>query len=705
MKTRIEDILKDLYLLDPGLKGKKQDLCKMVKELSSVKPDVQVNKKFKDKLRKDLLHHFTEKVDEKKRVLPIIFQWIMKRKLKLAVSSGMACLLLIGVGFYLNSRRSAKREISGKMYIPLPAYYGNGKQYALRDDPSTPYDESLAVDRISRSRKDTKEEFKGYGFVPQEVHFGVAGKYPPGYKEGSDKYGYYNPAGNIKNYEIGEKREMVIVGNYSAGVPQEESLYSLRMKAYNNVHNTEAYDRIYENDFLKAFKTPLSTFSIDVDTASYANVRRFIRNGRLPYRDAVRIEELINYFSYDYPQPEGEHPFSFNNEISECPWNSKHKLLHIGIQGKSVSLENLPPSNLVFLIDVSGSMTSQSKLPLLKSAFRLLVNELRPQDRVAIVVYAGSSGLVLPSTSGDQKEKILRAIENLSAGGSTAGSAGIKLAYKTAKEYYNSEGNNRVILATDGDFNVGVSSDSEMIRLIEKKRKQGVFLTVLGFGTGNYKDSKMEKLADKGNGNYAYIDNFLEAQKVLVNEMGGTLLVIAKDVKIQIEFNPAKVKSYRLIGYENRIMPAKDFDDDKKDAGELGAGHTVTALYEIIPADEKAQSHELKYQISKIKKEAYQTDEIVTIKFRYKKPKEKKSRLIKIQVKDKNIPLKKTSDNFRFSAAVAEWGLLLRDSKYKGKANYNQVIKLAKRSKGEDKEGYRAEFIRLVKISKKLKRK
>ena len=470
-------------------------------------------------------------------------------------------------------------------------------------------------------------------------------------------------------------------------------------------YNTEEYDRIYENPFLSVISNPLSTFSIDVDVASYANVRRFLNNGTLPPEDAVRIEELINYFNYDYPEPAGKHPFSITTEISDCPWNKGHKLILIGIQGKKIDFEKAPPVNLVFLIDVSGSMSTPNKLPLLKRAFRLLVNQLRPIDKVAIVVYAGSAGLVLPPTSGAEKEKILSALERLEAGGSTAGGEGIKLAYKIAEENFIRGGNNRVILATDGDFNVGITSDAELVRLIEKERKTGVYLTVLGFGMGNYKDSKMEKLADKGNGNYAYIDNILEARKVLVNEMGGTLFTIAKDVKIQVEFNPARVKAYRLIGYENRLLRAEDFNNDKKDAGELGAGHTVTALYEIIPADSKEEVpgiDSLRYQRVKIDPSAYRTNEIMTVKFRYKRPGEEKSILIVKNVIDKKVPLEKTSDNFRFAAAVAEFGLLLRDSDYKKDANYKQVIELAKGAMGEDREGYRAEFIKLVRMAEAL---
>ncbi len=464
--------------------------------------------------------------------------------------------------------------------------------------------------------------------------------------------------------------------------------------------NTEEYSAIEENIFREALKNPLSTFSIDVDAASYSNVRRFVNNGQRPPKDAVRIEELINYFDYDYSQPTDQHPFAIHTEISSAPWNSKHKLVHIGLQGKSIPTENLPASNIVFLIDVSGSMSDPNKLPLLKSSFKMLVEQLRPQDHIAITVYAGAAGLVLESTSGDEKRKILDALDKLEAGGSTAGGAGIKLAYEVAKKNFKRNGNNRIILATDGDFNVGESSNASMERLIEEKRKEGVFLTVLGFGMGNYKDSKMEILADKGNGNYAYIDNITEARKVLVNEFGGTLFTIAKDVKLQVEFNPLKVKAYRLIGYENRVLKNEDFNNDKKDAGDLGSGHTVTALYELIPVGVESEFFkidELKYQKITIDPKANRSDELMTIKFRYKKPDEDVSKLIVHPLVDSNIPLAKTSDNFRWSASVAAFGMLLRESEYIKNFSYDAVVQMAQQSKGDDSEGYRIEFINMVK--------
>ncbi len=473
------------------------------------------------------------------------------------------------------------------------------------------------------------------------------------------------------------------------------------------IFNTEQYDHIQESGFKSPAHDPLSTFSIDVDTASYANVRRFLNENSMPPEDAVRIEEMINYFTYDYPEPDGKEPFSLTLESASCPWKTDHRLVHVGIKGKNIPLDQIPPMNLVFLLDVSGSMESPDKLPLLKKAFRLLAEQLRAKDRVAIVVYAGASGLVLDSTPGDRTKTILDAIERLEAGGSTAGAQGIQQAYDVAKKNFIRKGNNRVILATDGDFNVGVSSDGELVRMIEEKRNEGIFLTVLGFGTGNVKDSKMEKLADKGNGNYAYIDSLLEAKKVLVKEMGGTLFTIAKDVKIQVEFNPAKVKAYRLIGYENRMLNKEDFNDDKKDAGELGAGHTVTALYEIIPAgsgESVPGVDDLKYQTSQVKSDAVGSSEMLTLKLRYKLPEEDQSRLLTRAVTDTGLSFERASENLRFSASVAGFGMLLRKSEFKGSMNYKEVISIAKNARGKDENGYRAEFIRMAEQAEMLDR-
>jgi Ca-activated chloride channel family protein len=502
----------------------------------------------------------------------------------------------------------------------------------------------------------------------------------------------------------GNKKERASMpASYAAGKAYDQAYF----QRYNNNFNTEGYASINENGYKNVKNNPLSTFSIDVDNASYTNIRRFINNGSLPPADAVRIEEMINYFKYDYPEPNGEHPFSVYTELAICPWNGKHQLLQVGLRGKSIDKTSLPPSNLVFLIDVSGSMEDPNKLPLLKSAFGLLINELRPQDHVAIVVYAGAAGLVLESTPGNKKEVIMSSIDNLEAGGSTAGGAGLKLAYNEAEKNFVKGGNNRIILATDGDFNVGESSNGGMERLVEEKRELGVFITVLGFGMGNYKDDKMEIIADKGNGNYAYIDNLQEARRVLVREFGGTLFTIAKDVKFQLEFNPAKVESYRLIGYENRLLNDEDFNDDTKDAGEMGSGHMVTALYEIVRtgSGEKVPSIDpLKYQQSRsnVSEESY-SDELLTIKVRYKKPDGSTSMLLEKPVRGNADIIEEASDNLRFAAAVIEFGMILRESEFKGTSTLDSAAKLARSAKGEDEDGYRSEMIRLIATAKDLR--
>ncbi|MCD0471224.1 VWA domain-containing protein [Flavobacterium sp. JAS] len=464
--------------------------------------------------------------------------------------------------------------------------------------------------------------------------------------------------------------------------------------------NQEDYDAFVENAFESPKTAPLSTFSIDVDNASYTNIRRFINNGQAIPKDAVRVEEMVNFFKYTYPQPKDQHPFSINTELSDSPWNTKNQILRIGLQGKNIATENLPASNMVFLIDVSGSMGEINKLPLLIQSMKILVNELRAKDKVAIVVYAGAAGLVLPPTSGAEKKTINDALENLQAGGSTAGGAGIELAYKIAAENFIKDGNNRVILTTDGDFNVGSSSDSDMEKLIEQKRKTGVFLTCLGYGMGNYKDSKMETLADKGNGNYAYIDNIQEANRFLGKEFKGSMFAIAKDVKIQIEFNPKQVQAYRLIGYENRKLRPEDFKNDAIDAGELGSNHTVTALYEIIPAGVESdylnqQPDALKYTKVQETGNNY-SSELATIKFRYKKPDGDKSIEMVNVIENKTVALNKASDDFKFSTAVAWFGLKLRDSKLISNKSSDDILKLAKQGLSNDSEGYKAEFIRLV---------
>lgn len=470
----------------------------------------------------------------------------------------------------------------------------------------------------------------------------------------------------------------------------------------------EQYDKIDENPFWAVSVHPLSTFSVDVDRASYSNVRRFISQGQLPPKDAVRIEELVNYFPYDYAEPDGDAPIAIHTEVATAPWKTQHRLVRIGLQTRRTHLGSLPASNFVFLIDVSGSMMPANKLPLLKAAFRLLVNELRAKDHVAIVVYAGSAGLVLPSTPGDHKTEIQDAIERLEAGGSTAGGAGIRRAYDEAVANFIRGGNNRVILATDGDFNVGVSSDAEMVRLIEEKRQTGVFLTVLGVGDGNLQAAKMEKLADHGNGNYAYLDNILEARKVLVHELGGTLYTVAKDVKIQVEFNPSRVRAYRLIGYENRLLADEDFTDDAKDAGDIGSGHSVTALYEIVPQGVETDvpvrmPDSLRYQGARLQQGGggggRGGPELLYVKVRYKQPDGEQSRLLAQPVLD---AVTAPSPDLRFQTAVAEFGLLLRQSPWKGTADITHVITRARESIGADPEGYRAEFVRLAEAVKAI---
>ena len=463
--------------------------------------------------------------------------------------------------------------------------------------------------------------------------------------------------------------------------------------------NTEAYDHLEENPFLAVLRNPLSTFSIDVDTASYSNVRRFLDQGQRPPKGAVRIEELINYFRYDYPLPSGRAPFAVDVEISEAPWNPRHRLARIGLKGEVISPEHRPPSNLVFLLDVSGSMQDANKLPLVKSAMRMLTDNLTANDRISIVVYAGAAGLVLPSTPTDDKEAILEAINGLQAGGSTAGGAGIRLAYATARENFIHDGINRVILCTDGDFNVGITDQSELVRMIEAEAADGVFLTVLGFGMGNYKDSTLEKLADHGNGNYGYIDSRLEARKMLVEQIGATLVTIAKDVKIQVEFNPRLVGAYRLIGYENRLLRAEDFNDDSKDAGEIGAGHTVTALYELVPAGleiDLPDVDDLKYQKTAHPTEASGSAELFTLKLRYKEPDGEKSRLLEYPIDDAGTTLGAASQDFKFAAAVAAFGMLLRESEFIADFSLSDAAALAAEGTGTDESGYRSQFIELV---------
>ncbi|MEL6770865.1 MAG: von Willebrand factor type A domain-containing protein [Bacteroidota bacterium] len=537
---------------------------------------------------------------------------------------------------------------------------------------------------------------------------------------------YQNDAVGLPANEVGEEANNVPVRSLGAVTAPQAGVVNRMMPPPPHggylpgvqTHNPpptdrEGYAAIDENPFKRVGDAPLSTFGIDVDAASYANTRRFLNSGRLPPADAVRIEEFVNYFTYDYPDPEGPTgegaPFSITTEVAVAPWQPAHRLVRIGLQGRRIDTEDLPPANLVFLLDVSGSMGSADKLPLLKSALRLLVNELREEDTVAIAVYAGAAGVVLEPTSGADKETILEALDRLEAGGSTAGGQGIRLAYQLARQQFDAEKNNRVLLATDGDFNVGASSDAEMQRLIEEERESGVFLSVLGFGQGNLQDSKMEAIANHGNGNYAYIDTIQEAQKTLVAQMGGTLFTIAKDVKLQIEFNPAAVAAYRLIGYENRLLADEDFNDDTKDSGDLGAGHSVTALYEVVPvgADSPTLSglptvDPLRYQqnVEPTQEELFTPtegeDELLFVKLRYKQPDGDTSALLTHAVRPADTPMARASADTQFAAAVAGFGMLLRGSDHAGDATYETVLALARDGRGGDPNGYRGEFIRLV---------
>ncbi|MES2810712.1 MAG: VWA domain-containing protein [Bacteroidota bacterium] len=516
-----------------------------------------------------------------------------------------------------------------------------------------------------------------------------------------------NPVGNTEQLLQGKVVGLNIQNKY--GKKADKSLpapivvdYHERADriAYTPTPGTEDYDQITENQFINPVATPLSTFAVDVDKASYANVRRFINAGQLPPKNAVRIEELINYFNYNLPKPTNGDPVAIQTEIATAPWNDKHQLVRIGLRAKDVSTDKLPASNLVFLVDVSGSMSDVNKLPLVKTSLKMLVDQLRATDKVALVTYAGYVSIALPSTQADQKEAIKQAIDQLGAGGSTAGGAGLMMAYQVAQKNFIKKGNNRIIMATDGDFNVGASSNQAMEELITEERGRGISLSILGFGMGNYKDSKMELLADKGHGNYAYIDNITEATKSMVTEFGGTLFTVAKDVKVQVEFNPNTVQAYRLLGYENRLMAKEDFNNDSKLGGDMGINHTVTALYEIIPVGVKDDFmgvvDPLKYQQPAKSAQPNGSTDIMTVKFRYKEPDGEKSKLQQVVVNGKAVTIDKATDDMRFTAAVAAYGMLLRNSAFKQDASIKRLVKMAKSAKGEDDNGYRAEFIRLA---------
>jgi Ca-activated chloride channel family protein len=468
--------------------------------------------------------------------------------------------------------------------------------------------------------------------------------------------------------------------------------------------NTESYDRIVDNPFVRVSQDPLATFSIDVDTASYSNMRRFLNKSQLPPKDSIRIEELLNYFTYDYSAPQGNNPLALNAEVAAAPWKPTHRLVRIGLKGREIDAANRSSSNLVFLIDVSGSMQSGKKLPLLKGAMKLLINNLNENDRVAMVVYAGSEGLALPSTAGDKKEVLMQALENLEAGGSTNGAGGIRLAYDTAVANFIPGGINRVILATDGDFNVGITSEGALTRLIEEKARTGVFLTVLGFGEGNLQDSKLEKLADKGNGNYSYIDTLNEARKVLVEQMGATLITIAKDVKVQVEFNPEQVAAYRLIGYENRVLRHEEFNDDSKDAGDVGAGHAVTALFEVVPNGVEITSLQWIPFATRPRGQPAPTvsGDLMTVKVRFKAPDGAESKLLEFAVSDKGATFEEATEDYRFASAVAASEWFFESHRTPGQISFKRVLEIAEVSRGQDKGGYRQEFVELVQKAERI---
>ena len=724
--NEVNEILKELYQIDPGLKKMEAELKDIIQKLAGNRPESEADPQFKERLKKELLKKLKEEQKApggKKKLLPF-------RRVSLFRTTGItaaaALAILLGIQFF-NVRddgiymagEAAPEAVFSDTGVRLPGATAEAVPIESADTIETRDEESpveIAEDNVPSSPAPTRtasEERKESTPVPapvaetfEEADAGVS----PAMEAEPMTLGMGAPAPSPQPL-LNRLFSRAKTAERSDGLMDMEGDDLNGGFAGQEMFNTEEYSRIQENDFQLVINEPLSTFSIDVDTASYANVRRYLTNGSLPPADAVRIEELINYFDYDYPVPEaGGAPFSFNTEVTRCPWNQENLLLQVGLQGYEVSREAMPPSNLVFLLDVSGSMSDQNKLPLLKKSMALLIDTLNQDDRVAIVAYAGAAGLVLPPTKGDEKETILDAMDNLQAGGSTAGGQGIELAYKVALENLNPRGNNRVIIATDGDFNVGASSQGELTRMIEKKREQGIFLTVLGLGMGNYKDSRMESLADAGNGNYAYIDTLNEARKVLVNEMESTLLTIAKDVKIQIEFNPAAAASYRLIGYENRLLENRDFDDDTKDAGEIGAGHTVTALYEIIPTSEDQTNRDLRYQEMTVRTEAGDPEgfagELGFIKFRYKAPDEDQSSLISAPVPLVIREFGQASANLRFAASVAEWGMILRGSDYLPEEPANEtmddLIYTARGALGQDPFGYRTEFMTLLDLTKVL---
>ncbi len=694
---KYKTMLQDIQTLDPALFSDQASAKKMIALLIDMRPKVKLRPSFKAELRQKIEERIAGVSANNEASATATF--FRRHRQLFALSTVSVATILVALTFTFNYKRlvspqlistdgqmqlaakgvnaSQKPKDATALTVKETAAANNAGQVETSEEQKSiiaPLEEAMPFETqddglvVSEKQSLKKETFVGHGWNPE------------------------GPAGVEQSFSSYDR----------ACLPQPSVARNADSRADTAYHNTESYNLIVDNDFLDPVKTALSTFSVDVDTASYSNMRRFINGGSLPPKDAVRTEEMINYFSYDYKVPGSSDPFSVTTEMGACPWNPQNKLLLIGLQGKRLSQAEKPASNIVFLIDSSGSMASAEKMGLLKKSYQMLVEKLDKGDHISIVAYAGSAGVVLEPTAGNKKREIIAALDKIEAGGSTAGGEGIELAYKTAEKYFRKNGNNRIIIATDGDFNVGPSSNAEMVRLIEAKRDKGIFISVLGFGMGNYKDSKMEMIADKGNGNYFYIDTIYEAKKVMVSEMDSMLFAIAKDVKIQIEFNPAYVASYRLIGYENRVMKAEDFDDDRKDAGEIGAGHSVTALYEIVERreDESSRANTLRYQQTATNSDAYNSGELALIKLRYKQPKGQNSKLLSFPVK---AGTDNASSNLQFASAVAEFGMLLRDSEHKGKSSYDAVIERAERYKGKDEFGYRGEFIQLVKKAKLLK--
>lgn len=708
----VREVLEELYEWDPGLKNQEARLMDIIEKMTESKPPAEPDPEFRARLRKELLEKMTEEKKQSRKFLP----FSRPALLRAAGLCAAALALVVGIRVFQpgtsspyesapavaestpQARTEARGEATADFDAAAPTASPGAAATAGQDTAPAPLSRKESEPPRPAPASPVADGAEAVGTLtvpappaaPAERALAESETYPSGAAKSASADNFYGS----QTLNLQRDQPFPEVSRIAEDLVMDEEA-AVSGETFSN----EEYQRIDENRFFLTREEPLSTFSIDVDTASYANVRRFLSRGSLPYPDAVRIEELVNYFTYDYPRPEGDDPFSFTTELARCPWNQEHQLLLVGLQGRSVDLRDVPPANLVFLLDVSGSMGVENKLPLLKEALGLLVDTLNQDDRIAIVAYAGAAGLVLPPTPGNNREAILAAMDNLEAGGSTAGGAGIELAYRTALENLRPGGNNRVILATDGDFNVGASSQGELTRLIEEKRDLGIYLTVLGLGMGNYKDSTMESLADRGNGNYAYIDTLNEARKVLVDQQQSTLFTIAEDVKIQIEFNPLKVESYRLLGYENRILAAADFSDDTKDAGEIGAGHSVTALYEIIPAGPEAASDEssaLRYQTSRINEEIAGSGELGFIQFRYKNPGEDQSRLISSPIPGNPTPFGKASSNLQFAATVAEWGSLLRGSEYGDKDPLERLMATAGANLGEDRFGYRREFLELL---------